>query len=282
MLSRSVFKVIPSVATPEGAGVIVRRTIGGPKLDYFDPFLLLDEFNSENPNDYIEGFPDHPHRGFETVTYMIEGMMEHKDHKGNKGLLKSGAVQWMTAGRGIIHSEMPKQTNGKMHGYQMWVNLPSAQKMIPPRYQDFQAEEIPVASTKDGVKIKIMAGDALGVKGAITGITTSPLYMDIYVPPQSTFTQPIEKGHNSWAYVIDGEATFGGNSGSKVGSSVLALFNITGDQVEVKTSESPVRFLLAAAKPLNEPISRYGPFVMTTKEEILQAIKDYQNGTLQQ
>jgi len=275
---RKVERVIPSTATPEGAGVIVRRTIGGRKIDTFDPFLLLDEFNTENPDDYIEGFPDHPHRGFETVTYMLDGLMEHKDHKGNHGLLRPGAVQWMTAGRGIIHSEMPKQDKGKMHGFQMWVNLPAKDKMIPPRYQDIQPDKIPVVSLDNGVKVKIMAGEFNGTKGAVTGIATNPLLMDITLPPKTTFNHKIEKDHNSFAYMIEGEATFGREEPIPSKSSCLIVFEQSGDEVEVKTGDSPGRFLLAAARPLNEPVARYGPFVMNTQEEIRQAFVDYSSG----
>lgn len=204
MLSRAVARVVPSKPQREGAGVIIRRTIGTRGLDYLDPFLLLDEFNSDKPDEYMAGFPDHPHRGFETVTYMLEGCMLHEDHKGNRGLLGPGAVQWMTAGRGIVHSEMPQQKEGKMHGFQMWVNLPAKDKMCPPRYQDFQKEQIPVINTDNGVTIKIMAGTSHGKTGAVSGIVTNPLYIDVAVPPSVEFTHPIPKGHTAWAYIIDG------------------------------------------------------------------------------
>lgn len=279
-ISRRVKTVMPSQPTPEGGGVIVRRTIGTRKLDYYDPFLLLDEFNTENPKDYIAGFPEHPHRGFETVTYMLDGLMEHRDHKGNHGVLSPGAVQWMTAGKGIVHSEMPKQKEGKMHGFQMWVNLPAKDKMCPPRYQDFQPDKIPVVKTDNGGQVKIMAGEYAGTKGAVSGIATAPLFLDITVPSTSTFSHNIPKEHNAFVYVIDGEALFGKDD-SKVGPSTLALLDQTGDCIDVKTEGKSVRFLLAAAKPLNEPMSRHGPFVMNTKEEIMQAFLDYQNGELQ-
>jgi len=247
-------------------------------LDYFDPFLLLDEFNTDNPDDYLAGFPDHPHRGFETVTYMLDGKMLHQDHKGNKGLLGPGAVQWMTAGRGIIHSEMPQQDQGKMHGFQMWVNLPAKDKMVPPRYQDIQANQIPVIERENGVSIKIMAGTSFGTPGAVSGIATAPLYLDIKVPAGVQFSHPIDSGHNAWCYVIEGEGLFG-KDGSKVGPSTLALLEKDGDSVLVQASESsPVRFLLAAARPLNEPMQRHGPFVMNTMQEIQQAFVDFRNG----
>jgi len=282
-VSRGIAKVLKAQAMMEGAGVLIRRTIGGPKLDYFDPFLLLDEFKSDKPGDYMEGFPDHPHRGFETVTYMLKGVMQHKDHKGNSGTLNSGAVQWMTAGRGIIHSEMPMQKEGLMHGYQMWVNLPAKDKMIPPRYQDFQADKIPDVTLVNGVYIKVMAGESHGVKGAVTGIATAPTYLDITIPPSISFSHPVTEGHNAFCYVIEGEGLFGPKGKEKkVGPSTNILLEKEGNQLEVSTdSNNSVRFLLAAAKPLNEPMSRHGPFVMNTKEEIIQAFMDYQNGTLQ-
>jgi len=265
----------------EGAGVIVRRTIGSRQLDTLDPFLLLDEFNTDNPDDYIEGFPDHPHRGFETVTYMLQGNMLHQDHKGNKGLLGPGAVQWMTAGRGIIHSEMPQQKDGKMHGFQLWVNLPAKDKMCPPRYQDFQSNQIPVVELENGVRIKIMAGESHGTKGAVNGIATAPTYLDITVPASFTFTHPVDPSHTAFCYVIEGEALFG-SSAKLVTSSTIAVLGSEGNSIQVTTEKSPVRFLLVAAKPLNEPIVRHGPFVMNTQKEIMQAFLDYQSGVLQQ
>jgi len=282
-VSRGIAKVLKAQAMMEGAGVLIRRTIGGPKLDYFDPFLLLDEFKSDKPGDYMEGFPDHPHRGFETVTYMLKGVMQHKDHKGNSGTLNPGSVQWMTAGKGIIHSEMPQQKEGLMHGYQMWVNLPAKDKMIPPRYQDFQEDKIPIVKLDNGVCIKVMAGESNGVKGAVTGISTAPTYLDITIPPSTSFSHPVTEGHNAFCYVIEGEGTFGPKGKEqKVGPSSNILLEKEGNQVDVSTdSSNSVRFLLAAAKPLNEPMSRHGPFVMNTKQEIMQAFIDYQNGTLQ-
>eukprot|EP01118_Nematostelium_gracile_P015417 TRINITY_DN6178_c0_g1_i1.p1 TRINITY_DN6178_c0_g1~~TRINITY_DN6178_c0_g1_i1.p1 ORF type:complete len:208 (-),score=58.86 TRINITY_DN6178_c0_g1_i1:3-626(-) len=205
--------------------------------------------------------------------------MLHQDHKGNKGLLGPGAVQWMTAGRGIIHSEMPQQENGLIWGFQMWVNLPASHKMIEPRYQDIQSEQIPVVKLDSGVTIKVMAGESNGQPGAVSGIATAPLYLDITVPPSQTFSHPIEKGHNAWAYVISGEGFFGDeNKYEKVDSSQLVLTERDGDSIQVKTENSPVRFLLAAARPLNEPMERYGPFVMNTKKELQQAFSDFQSG----
>jgi len=278
---RTLLKIVPSTPQMEGAGVLIRRTIGTRSLDYFDPFLLLDEFNTEKPEDYIAGFPDHPHRGFETVSYLLEGSLLHEDHKGNKGLLGPGAVQWMTAGRGIVHSEMPQQKDGKLHGFQMWVNLPKKDKMVPPRYQDFQKDQIPVVKTNSGVEVKIMAGESQGVKGAVSGIATSPLYLDISVPPSTTFVHPVDPEHNAWCYVIDGVGFFGKDS-EKVEKSTLALTKMDGNEITVTTKTSAVRFLLASARPLLEPMERYGPFVMNTKAELYQAFEDFQNGKLQQ
>jgi redox-sensitive bicupin YhaK (pirin superfamily) len=300
-VSRGATRTFPAQSLKEGAGVTIRRTLGN-RIDYFDPFLLLDEIRCENPKDYLKGFPDHPHRGFETVTYMLEGSMKHEDHKGNKGLLTSGAVQWMTAGRGIVHSEMPMQKDGKLHGFQMWVNLPSKMKMCPPRYQDFQANQIPVVLVdrlkkekvnvtssdqsidREGfIAIKVMTGEAFGVQGAVTGIATGPLFLDISLPPDTNYQHSVDSESNCWCYVFDGEGTFGhGNSAMKAGESTLITFDSNGNGIEVSSGEKSVRFLLAAARPLNEPMARYGPFVMNTREEIEQAFSDYHNGRLQQ
>jgi len=282
LISRAVRQIIPSIPQKEGAGGTIRRTIGGRNLDYLDPFLLLDEFNTDNPDEYISGFPDHPHRGFETVTYMLQGLMQHKDHKGNSGTLTPGAVQWMTAGKGIVHSEMPLQKDGKMHGFQMWVNLPAKDKMCPPRYQDYQPDKIPVLQMDNGVRIKIMTGESHGTEGAVKGVATAPTFLDIFVPPNVSFSHPITPGHTAWCYVIEGRGDFGSNPAKNVPPSSLAILEQSGDNIEVTTTEESVRFLLAAAKPLNEPMARYGPFFMNTKEEIMDAFRDYQNGTLQQ
>eukprot|EP01114_Cavostelium_apophysatum_P014940 TRINITY_DN3983_c0_g1_i3.p1 TRINITY_DN3983_c0_g1~~TRINITY_DN3983_c0_g1_i3.p1 ORF type:complete len:347 (+),score=46.04 TRINITY_DN3983_c0_g1_i3:57-1043(+) len=278
-ITRKVASVMKTKPQMEGAGVLIGRTIGSAKLGYFDPFLLLDEFRSDKPGDYLEGFPDHPHRGFETVTYMLEGIMEHRDHTGNRGVLNPGAVQWMTAGRGIVHSEMPIQKDGLMHGYQMWVNLPKKDKMCGPRYQDIQNDKIPVVKLDNGVSIKIMAGESQGVQGAISGISTAPTYLDISVPANTHFTHPTTEGHNAWCFVITGSAKFGPQEKQhSVEKSTLVLWERDGKQFEVQTESEPARFLFAAARPLNEPMSRYGPFVMNTREEIMQAFQDFQSG----
>ena len=272
---RKVAKVVPGSETSDGAGVKLKRSLGTPALDYLDPFLLLDEFKSDDGADYIAGFPDHPHRGFETVTYMLAGSMEHKDHKGHRGSLVASSVQWMTAGRGIVHSEMPKQTDGLMWGFQLWVNLPAKEKMCEPRYQEFPPEQIPIERIEDGTEIRVIAGRAGGVSGPVTGILTAPLYFDVSVSPGSRFEQPVPLNHNAFVYVFEGEGTIGGEEVVRAGH--LAVCQ-DGDAVRVDAGESGVRFLLIAAEPLIEPVARFGPFVMNTQEELIQAVRDFQGG----
>ena len=273
---RAVTRLVPAKPTSDGAGVRLNRTIGTPQLDNLDPFLLLDAFHTEEAADYIAGFPDHPHRGFETVTYMIEGRMRHQDNQGNSGLLRSGGAQWMTAGRGIVHSEMPEQEEGLMSGFQLWVNLPAAQKMCPPRYQDIDPEDIPEAVMDNGVKVRVVAGAAAGLTGAATEIAVEPLYLDITLPPGTDFVQPVPAGHTAFAYVFQGAVQIGGTA---VGAQVLADFG-DGDEVELAADgDIPARLLLIAGRPINEPIARYGPFVMNTREELVQAFEDFQRGT---
>jgi redox-sensitive bicupin YhaK (pirin superfamily) len=277
---RKVVKVVTAQETSDGAGVRLKRSLGTPTLDYLDPFLLLDEFKSNDRDDYIAGFPDHPHRGFETVTYMLAGSMEHRDHKGNQGNLVAGSVQWMTAGRGIIHSEMPKQEDGLMWGFQLWVNLPSNQKMCEPSYQEIIPEEIPTVEREDGARIRVIAGKSGGTLGAVTGIATDPLYLDVALPGKSRFEQEVQPGHTLFAYVFDGEGDFGatdGESGRKLDQGHLAVFS-DGELVRVTTTDSSVRFLLLAARPLGEPMARYGPFVMNDEVQIRQAFQDYREG----
>lgn len=277
---RTVARIMPAQPTSDGAGVRLYRTIGAPGLDLLDPFLLLDEFRSDEATDYIAGFPDHPHRGFETVTYMLAGAMRHRDHKGNEGHLTAGSIQWMTAGRGIIHSEMPEQHNGLMWGFQLWVNLPAAEKMTAPRYQDIPPEAVPEVTLAGGVKIRVLAGESHGARGPVRGIFIDPLYLDVYAPEQAQCTLPIQFGYTAFCYVFDGEGEFGESAaaaGRVVNSRQLAVFS-DGDAVAVRTTKSSVRFLLLAGKPLREPVARYGPFVMNTREEILKAFEDYQSG----
>jgi redox-sensitive bicupin YhaK (pirin superfamily) len=278
---RRVVKVVTGQPTRDGAGVSLTRVIGTPALDHLDPFLLLDEFKSDRPDDYLAGFPDHPHRGFETVTYMLAGSMRHRDHVGNQGELVAGSVQWMTAGRGIIHSEMPRQTDGLMWGFQLWVNLPARDKMTAPRYQDIPPEKIPEVALADGVRARVIAGEAGGVRGPVEGIATQPLYLDVRLDPRSRVSLALTPGHNAFAYVYEGKATLGpdaGSGGHEVAAGQLAVPS-DGERLTAVTADAPAQFLLLAAQPLGEPLARYGPFVMNTREEIVQAVEDYQRGT---
>jgi len=279
--SRLVTKIINGLNVSDGAGVKLKRTIGAG-INSLDPFLLLDEFKSEDKNDYIKGFESHPHRGFETVTVMLAGSMEHKDNKGNKGLLGPGSVQWMTAGKGIVHSEMPKQDKGLMHGFQLWVNLPASDKMNEPRYQDIPAKAIPKVTNEDGSKIRVISGEYKDKIGPVQGIVTNPTFLDVDLTPGAKFTELIPEGHTSFVYVIKGSGRFGPIQNSKqVKMQQLAVLDTANgrDSIDVLADdEEGVRFLLVAAKPLNEPIARYGPFVMNTEAEIQQAIKDYKSG----
>jgi redox-sensitive bicupin YhaK (pirin superfamily) len=273
---RQVARVVHGQATSEGAGVRLTRTIGSQGLDHLDPFLLLDEFKSDKADDYIAGFPDHPHRGFETVTYMLAGAMRHEDHAGNRGDLVAGSVQWMTAGRGIVHSEMPRQTNGLMWGFQLWVNLPARNKMMAPRYQDIPPSAIPDVVLADGVRARVIAGEVASIRGPVEGIVTEPLYLDVTLAPGAHVSPSLTPGHSAFVYVYDGDATVGADSRDlNVGQ--LAVLG-DGDSVSIAAGASGARLLVLAARPLREPIARYGPFVMNTREEIVQAVQDYQRG----
>ena len=280
MSERRVVKIVTGQPTSDGAGVRLRRVIGTQDLDHLDPFLLLDEFKSDRPDDYLAGFPDHPHRGFETVTYMLAGSMRHQDHVGNRGELIAGSVQWMTAGRGIIHSEMPQQKDGLMWGFQLWVNLPARDKMTAPRYQDVPPEKVPTVALADGASARVLVGEAGGVSGPVNGVATQPLYLDVTLAPRGHLSHGLPTGHSAFAYVYDGRARFGPlEDSTEVAAGQLAVLG-DGELVNVATGDGPARFLLLAARPLREPIARYGPFVMNTREEILQAVQDYQRGTL--
>jgi hypothetical protein len=264
--------------TSDGAGVKLTRVIGTPQLDLLDPFLMLDEFGTDRPEDYIAGFPSHPHRGFETVTYMLDGRMRHKDNHGNDGLLTPGAVQWMTAGRGIVHSEMPEQEQGRMRGFQLWVNLPARDKMTAPRYQELGPDRIPEVEAGEGVRVKVIAGEAAGVRGPIQQPATDPTYLDIRLQPGARFEQPIAAGHNVFAYVYEGAARFGeGQDAATVQARELALFG-PGEAIRVEGREADTRLILVAGRPIREPVARYGPFVMNTREELMQAFADFQSG----
>jgi len=281
MDTRSVERIVTGRPTSDGAGVNLIRVFAAGSDPGFDPFLMLDEFGSNDPDDYIAGFPPHPHRGFETVTYMLEGKMEHRDHLGNRGLLNDGDVQWMTAARGIVHSEMPRQTAGRMHGFQLWLNLPAAEKMNDPAYRDIPAASIPTLENA-GIGIKVIAGctDLAGeqVTGPIQGLTTDPLYLDVRLPAGRSLALPVEPGHRALLYVYDGGLSVVPDD-VELDVSQLAVLGTEG-LVQVAGRESGARFLLLAGKPLHEPVVQHGPFVMNTSDEIRQAIDDYQNGRL--
>jgi redox-sensitive bicupin YhaK (pirin superfamily) len=278
MAERRVVRVVTGQPTSEGAGVRLTRVIGTAALDHLDPFLLLDEFKSDRPEDYAAGFPDHPHRGFETVTYMLAGAMRHEDHVGHRGELVAGSVQWMTAGRGIIHSEMPRQKDGLLWGFQLWVNLPAREKMTAPRYQDIPPEKVPEVTLAEGVQARVIAGEAAGVRGPVEGIATRPLYLDLRMAPRSRVRLPLPPDHTAFVYVYEGQAAFGPEERPQpVGTGQLGVLG-EGDGVGAVAAEAGARFLLVAARPLREPIARYGPFVMNTREEIAQAVEDYQRG----
>jgi hypothetical protein len=275
---RRVVTTIRGRAASDGAGVKLTRVIGQPALPDLDPFLMLDEFGSDKGADYIGGFPDHPHRGFETVTYMLAGRMRHGDNQGNVGLLRPGSVQWMTAGRGIIHSEMPEQEEGLMAGFQLWVNLPAKDKMTKPRYQDIDPEKVPVAERPDGTKVKVLVGSFDGVTGPVTDVATDPTYLDITLPAGVSASVPLAAEHNAFAYVFEGTATIGaGNEAKPIERGQLAVLSL-GDAVTVEGGAKGGRLILVAGRPLREPVAKYGPFVMNTPDEIRQAIADYQAG----
>ncbi len=251
------------------------------RLDYLDPFLLLDHFASSNPRDYEAGFPLHPHRGIETVTYVLRGEVHHKDTLGNSGSIGAGDVQWMTAGRGIMHEEMPQVRPEGIAGFQLWVNLPAKLKMTKPRYQDIRSGEIPEIKKENGARIRVITGAVDEVRGPVTGIAANPIYLDVFVPAHASLVQPIHRGHTAFAYVFEGEAKFAGDEkddGTMISHPRLVVLG-DGDYVKVVTGGTPVRFLLVSGKPLNEPIARYGPFVMNTQEEIEQTLQELRQGT---
>jgi len=271
---RKIITKINGVNTSDGAGVSLKRIIGSPELNMLDPFLLLDEFGSDNPDDYIAGFPPHPHRGFETVTYMINGKFKHKDSAGNEGFLTDGSVQWMTAGRGVVHSEMPEQTDGLMRGFQLWLNLPKDKKMIAPSYKDIHAEGIPVIEA-DGTKVKVISGEFQSIIGPGRP-HTDVLYIDVNLEEGSSIDIPLENDWNAFVYVYEGEIS----AETSIPKGKLAVLDTHGN-FNCKALMNSTRFILVAGKPLHEPVARGGPFVMNTKEEILQAFEDYQSGKLE-
>jgi len=279
-LPRKIEQIIEPEPVIEGAGVRLKRSIATRTLDYLDPFLLLDHFASTNPRDYEAGFPLHPHRGIETVTYVLRGEVHHKDTLGNSGSIGAGDVQWMTAGRGIMHEEMPQVRPEGIAGFQLWVNLPAKLKMTKPRYQDIRSGQIPEIKNRDGARIRVITGTVEGISGPVTEIAANPIYLDVFVPAHVTFTQPIERGHTAFAYLFEGEARFGSRdrADGTISSPRLVVLG-DGDEVKVITGETPVRFLLVSGKPLREPIARYGPFVMNTEEEIKQTLLELRQGT---
>ncbi len=273
---RTVETLITGQATSDGAGVKLTRVLTQPLQRRLDPFLMLDAFGTDNPEDYIGGFPDHPHRGFETVTYMIAGRMRHRDSAGNEGLLQNGGVQWMTAGRGVIHSELPEQEDGRMEGFQLWLNLAGKDKMRAPWYRDIQSAQIPEVTTPDGVTVRVIAGHSQGIDGAMRRETTNPLYLDIALPAGTTFAQPLAVKDNAFVYVFRGEVAV---VGTRVPTQRMAILaNERGSDGVVLRADVPARVLLIAGTPLDEPIAQHGPFVMNTRDEIMQAVADYQAG----
>ncbi len=280
--TRQLTTVINARNTSDGAGVKLKRCLSPQQKNSFDPFILLDEFASDEAADYIGGFPEHPHRGFETVTYMLQGAMLHRDHLGNEGHLRAGSVQWMTAAHGIIHSEMPEQEEGLLHGFQLWINLPAGEKMKPPHYRDYAASEIPQVALPDGGYIKIIAGDYVTgtekVTGAVTGVTTQPLYFDVLLGIQQHLEIPINQQHTALVYVYQGELTIG-ETGKTLKAGQLGQLT-EGNVIQLATNNQQAQFLLLAAMPLKEPVVQSGPFVMNTQEEIEQAFRDYRDGVL--
>jgi len=268
-------KIIKSKTVSEGAGVSLKRIFGFNEVPQFDPFLLLDNFGSDNPDDYMAGFPWHPHRGIETVTYMLEGEVEHGDSLGNQGVIQSGDIQWMTAGSGIIHQEMPKRYDGMMRGFQLWVNLPAAFKMMPPRYRDVKRNSIPEVTLKNGAKVKIISGEVDGVKGPVKDIVVDIEYLDFKIPANALLKHSFKQGFTGFAYIFEGEAVFGDQ---KIQSGHLILFD-KGSEISVSTQDTPVRFLLISGEPVDEPVAWRGPIVMNTNDELKTAFLEYENGT---
>jgi redox-sensitive bicupin YhaK (pirin superfamily) len=277
---RRISRVVQGMPATDGAGVELTRVIGQPALPMLDPFLLLDAFRSDRPEDYIAGFPPHPHRGFETVTYLLDGRMRHRDNAGHEGVIGPGGIQWMTAGRGIVHSEMPEQENGQLEGFQLWVNLPAAHKMDTPAYQEYPAARIPVETRGDNITVRVIAGTtAQGTRGPVVQPLTEPLYLDVTLPAGARFTERTPARHNAFVYVINGPVAASDPDGNPLRLERDDLGILAhGDAVTLEAAESDTRFLLVAGQPLNEPVARGGPFVMNTRDEVQQAFEDYQQG----
>jgi redox-sensitive bicupin YhaK (pirin superfamily) len=281
--SRRVRQLVKGMPTSDGAGVKLRRVIGQPQLPDLDPFLMLDEFGTDRAEDYIAGFPDHPHRGFETVTYMLDGRMRHRDNHGNEGVLVPGSVQWMTAGRGLVHSEMPEQQAGRMRGFQLWLNLPARDKMTAPKYQEFGPERIPVAVPAGGVTAKVIAGRVADVAGPIFQPATDPTYLDVALEPGATFVQPVPADYAAFLYVFEGTVRVGSEPGATLVRTHELAVLVEGDEIRVTGASAgadgkSARAILVAGRPLREPVAKYGPFVMNTREELQQAFADFQTG----
>lgn len=276
---RKIHRISQSKPTIEGAGVHLKRAFGFHEVSMrLDPFLLLDDFHSDHPDDYIRGFPWHPHRGIETITYMLHGKVKHEDSMGNGGVIEAGDVQWMTAGSGIIHSEMPDQEDGLLWGLQLWANLPASHKMMDPRYRDIQNAQIPEVILKNGVKAKIICGELAGTRGPAQDIVIDPEYLDVTVPPATEFLHPVKNGHTVLAYVIDGAGYFGQDEEQSISAEHLVLFEKDG-AVKITAAAEGVRFLLISGKPIGEPVAWYGPIVMNTEEELRLAFEEYRKGT---
>jgi quercetin 2,3-dioxygenase len=281
MNERRIKQIITPQPVMEGAGVLLKRSIATAQLDYVDPFLLFDHFGSDDPRDFIKGFPMHPHRGIETVTYILEGSVEHRDSLGNGGRIGAGDVQWMTSGSGILHEEMPQAVNGRMGGFQLWVNLPARLKMTNPRYQEVLSSKIPAVTTEGGAVVRVIAGNIDGQMGPVTEIYADPIFLDVSMPENSVFTFKVQHDFSLLTYVFEGEAAFGQTSegGEKIVSSLAMIIYEEGDVLRVESRTQAVRFLLMAALPLEEPIARWGPFVMNTMTEIKQTLRELENGT---
>ncbi|MBN7137708.1 hypothetical protein A7A76_23710 [Lysobacter enzymogenes] len=265
-------------ATSDGAGVRLTRVIGGPQLPDLDPFLLLDEFGTDRPEDYLAGFPEHPHRGFETVTYMLDGRMRHRDNHGNEGVLVPGSVQWMTAGRGLVHSEMPEQEEGRMRGFQLWVNLPAREKMTEPKYQEFAPERIVQLAPAAGVQVKLIAGQIGDVRGPIRQPATDPVYIDVELQSGAAWEYELPEGHNAFAYVYEGGVSLGDGDDARIVEAQEMAVLAGGSTLKLADGGRGSRLIVVAGRPLREPVARYGPFVMNTKQEIMQAFVDFQEG----
>jgi len=262
----------------EGAGVRLKRAFGYHDVPKFDPFLMLDDFHSDDPDDYLAGFPWHPHRGIETVTYMLGGAVEHEDSMGNRGTIGPGELQWMTAGSGIVHQEMPQRTAGMLAGFQLWVNLPASRKMMDPRYRDVKAEDPPVVDMGNGMLVKVIAGEAGGKRGPVRDIVVDIQYLDVTMPTKSALEHPIKRGHSAFAYVFRGNGQFGPDTKSRAGPESIVLFD-DGDMASVRALDAPLRFLLISGKPIGEPVAWGGPIVMNTQEELDRAFEEYKKGT---